>query len=105
VILVVEESELSKLNPGDLGFDPFGLGGKTDEQKYCMQEAELFNVRLRMLAITGFCHPGMVAPKLSGESNTHFLQAIECGFWTIDGSGGNFLVNTVMSRPRLYIEL
>jgi hypothetical protein len=53
-ILAAEERQSSKLNPGDLGFDPLGLGGKTDEQKHFMQEAELFNGRLGMLAITGF---------------------------------------------------
>jgi hypothetical protein len=55
VILTAESSsQSSKLNPGDLGFDPLGLGGKTDGQKHFMQEAELFNGRLGMLAITGF---------------------------------------------------
>lgn len=39
---------------GDYGFDPLGLGGKTDKQKFFMSEAELFNGRLAMLAITGF---------------------------------------------------
>jgi hypothetical protein len=40
--------------PGDFGFDPLGLGGETDKQKFFMKEAELFNGRLAMLAITGF---------------------------------------------------
>jgi hypothetical protein len=40
--------------PGDLGFDPLGLAGTTESQKHFMQEAELFNGRLGMLAITGF---------------------------------------------------
>ena len=41
--------------PGDLGFDPLGLakGKSMDERKY-KSEAELFNGRLAMLAITGF---------------------------------------------------
>lgn len=40
--------------PGDLGFDPLGLAGKTREEKKFKLEAELFNGRLAMLAITGF---------------------------------------------------
>jgi Chlorophyll A-B binding protein len=39
---------------GNYGFDPLGLGGKTDKQKFFMSEAEIFNGRLAMLAITGF---------------------------------------------------
>jgi hypothetical protein len=45
-------------NPtGDFGFDPlqlFGGNDKTEEQKFVLQESELFNGRLGMLAITGF---------------------------------------------------
>jgi hypothetical protein len=105
-VLAAEASQSAKLNPGDLGFDPLGLGGTTNEQKHFMQEAELFNGRLGMLAPSqAICHPGMVAPKLGGESNTHFLQAIECGFGTIDGRRGTFLVNTVITRPTLSICL
>jgi hypothetical protein len=41
--------------PGDYGFDPFGfLKGKTEAQKFFVKEAEIFNGRLAMLAITGF---------------------------------------------------
>lgn len=40
--------------PGEFNFDPLGLGGNTDEQKFYNKEAELFNGRLAMLAITGF---------------------------------------------------
>lgn len=43
-----------KLNPGDYDFDPLQLGGKTEAQQLYMQEAEVFNGRLAMLAITGF---------------------------------------------------
>lgn len=39
---------------GDFGFDPLSLGGKTESDKFFMQEAEIFNGRLAMLAITGF---------------------------------------------------
>ena len=50
----VEENTSVKLNPADFGFDPLNLGGRTEEQQHFMQEAELFNGRLGMLAITGF---------------------------------------------------
>lgn len=40
--------------PGDLGFDPLGLAGATKEDRKFKLEAELFNGRLSMLAITGF---------------------------------------------------
>ena len=40
--------------PGDFGFDPLSLAGSSDKQRFFMQEAEIFNGRLAMLAITGF---------------------------------------------------
>jgi len=40
--------------PGDFNFDPLGLAGKTDKRQFFNKEAELFNGRLAMLAITGF---------------------------------------------------
>lgn len=45
----------TQYTPGDLGFDPLGLakGNSMQERKY-KAEAELFNGRLAMLAITGF---------------------------------------------------
>jgi hypothetical protein len=53
-IQVSKEGLSTEVAPGDLGFDPLGLAGKTESQKHFMQEAELFNGRLGMLAITGF---------------------------------------------------
>lgn len=51
----VEANVSCKLNPSDKGFDPTNfLGGKNMKQKHFMAEAELFNGRLGMLAITGF---------------------------------------------------
>ena len=35
-------------------FDPFNLGDKTEDQQHFIQEAEIFNGRLSVLAITGF---------------------------------------------------
>jgi hypothetical protein len=44
-----------KTEPGDYGFDPLGfMAGKTEAQSFYVKEAELFNGRLAMLAITGF---------------------------------------------------
>jgi len=40
--------------PGDFGFDPLSLTGTGFEQQFFVQEAEIFNGRLAMLAITGF---------------------------------------------------
>lgn len=52
---VIEDYYGCKLVPGDWGFDPLNLGGeKNDKRQFFMQEAELFNGRLGMLAITGF---------------------------------------------------
>jgi hypothetical protein len=43
-----------EVTPGDLGFDPLGLAGKTKAERFYQMEAELFNGRLAMLAITSF---------------------------------------------------
>jgi len=40
--------------PGDFGFDPLSFTGANDKQTFFVQEAEIFNGRLAMLAITGF---------------------------------------------------
>jgi len=39
---------------GEFNFDPLRLGGKNEKEQFYMKEAELFNGRLAMLAITGF---------------------------------------------------
>ena len=45
----------TQYTPGDFGFDPLGLAkGKSMEERKYKAEAELFNGRLAMLAITGF---------------------------------------------------
>merc|ERR1712224_832446 len=45
--------------PGDFGFDPLGWmskkeGKHTEKKNFFLQESELFNGRLAMLAVTGF---------------------------------------------------
>lgn len=55
--IVKEEKSMAaigKYTPGDLGFDPLGLAGETVERRKLMAEAEIFNGRLAMLAITSF---------------------------------------------------
>lgn len=47
-------SLVQKDEPGDLGFDPFSLGKLPLFDRFAMQEAEIFNGRLAMMAITGF---------------------------------------------------
>mmetsp|Transcript_13333 Transcript_13333/g.26786 ORF Transcript_13333/g.26786 Transcript_13333/m.26786 type:complete len:165 (+) Transcript_13333:543-1037(+) len=50
-----DDGDDSIREPGDFGFDPLSiLAGKTDKQRFFVQEAEIFNGRLAMLAITGF---------------------------------------------------
>jgi len=51
----IREERMFRLDPVDLGWDPLGLlDGKTDDQRFFLKEAEAFNGRLAMLAITGF---------------------------------------------------
>ena len=51
----VEEYSGKGFNPAEMrGFDPLNLGGKTAQEKRAMQESEITNGRISMLAITGF---------------------------------------------------
>mmetsp|Transcript_17519 Transcript_17519/g.50468 ORF Transcript_17519/g.50468 Transcript_17519/m.50468 type:complete len:296 (+) Transcript_17519:59-946(+) len=43
-----------EIQSADLGFDPLGLSKKSEGLKRYLEESELFNGRLAMLAITGF---------------------------------------------------
>ena len=73
--------ELScKLNPGDLNFDPFNLGGKTNKEKHFMQEAELFNGRLGMLAITGFAIQEFVLKSAVVDQIPIFFKPLNAAF-------------------------
>jgi len=54
--------------PGDLGFDPLGLGvGKSAEDMERMQLRELKNGRLAMLAIGGMIHHNWIFGEVRGE--------------------------------------
>ena len=46
-------SQDKQMTPGDLGFDPLGLAANVNDRKY-LADAELFQGRLAMLAITSF---------------------------------------------------
>lgn len=46
--------EVGEIQSADLGFDPLGLSKNNDGRGRFLQESELFNGRLAMLAITGF---------------------------------------------------
>jgi len=48
--------------PGDLGFDPLGMGPKTEKDMFAMKNKELNNGRLAMLACAG-----IVAQELATE--------------------------------------
>lgn len=52
-ITIRDTEDQQRVVPGDFEFDPVGLGG-FGQHKFDMQEAEIFNGRLAMLAITGF---------------------------------------------------
>merc|ERR1719163_427503 len=41
--------------PGDLGFDPLGMGPTTDAEMLSMKNKELNNGRLAMIALAGIC--------------------------------------------------
>jgi hypothetical protein len=49
------EATATQGEPGDYGFDPFGImKGTSEEQQFYLKEAEIFNGRLAQLAIVGF---------------------------------------------------
>lgn len=55
VKLAEVERELGrKYEPGNLGFDPLGLGGKDEAAKKRMQLAEIKHCRLAMIAVSAF---------------------------------------------------
>ena len=59
--------------PGDLGFDPLGLKPKEEAAFVEMQNKELNNGRLAMLAVAGF-----VAQELADALGNH---AVECQYF------------------------
>ena len=76
----VAENDSCKLDPTDYGFDPLNLGGKTDGQKRFMQEAEVFNGRLGMLAIVGFAAQEFVLKSAVVDQIPIFFKPLNVAF-------------------------
>ena len=54
-VTIQKADDTCEREPGNFLFDPFHLSsGNNDEEKFNVQESEIFNGRLAMLAITGF---------------------------------------------------
>jgi hypothetical protein len=72
-----------------LGFDPLGLAGKTgDERKYKL-EAELFNGRLAMLAVTGFALQEWWTQNAVINETPIFFKPINVALEQLMDAGGN----------------
>ena len=70
-----------KLDPTDYGFDPLNfLGGKTDGQNRFLQEAEVFNGRLGMLAIVGFAAQEFVLKSAVVDQIPIFFKPLNVAF-------------------------
>jgi hypothetical protein len=80
-----------ELIPGDLGFDPLGLFGKTDEDKQFKLEAEIFNGRLGMLAITGFAIQEWVTQNAVINEFPIFFKPINVALEQLADASGNML--------------
>ncbi len=77
----VAENVSCKLDPTDYGFDPLNfLGGKSDGQKRFLQEAEVFNGRLGMLAIVGFAAQEFVLKSAVVDQIPIFFKPINIAF-------------------------
>jgi hypothetical protein len=85
---IVEDSYGCKLTPGDWGFDPLNFMGedeyddygtateKKENRKLFLQESELLNGRLGMLAITGFAFQEWFLNNGVVNQLSHFLHGI-----------------------------
>jgi hypothetical protein len=73
--------------PGDLQFDPLKLGGKTEEQRKFQLEAELFNGRLAMLAITGFAVQEWVTQNAIVNQFPIFFKPLNVAFEQLMNAG------------------
>lgn len=77
--------------PGDLGFDPLGLAGKTVEEKNFKLEAELFNGRLSMLAITGFAIQEWWTQNSVINETPIFFKPLNVAFEQLMDAGANMV--------------
>mmetsp|Transcript_11760 Transcript_11760/g.18046 ORF Transcript_11760/g.18046 Transcript_11760/m.18046 type:complete len:298 (+) Transcript_11760:285-1178(+) len=84
----VAENVSCKLDPTDYGFDPLNFfGGKTDGQKRFLQEAEVFNGRLGMLAIVGFAAQEFVLESSVVDQVPIFFKPLNIAFEQLMTSG------------------
>jgi hypothetical protein len=75
--------------PGDLGFDPLGLAGKSGDERMFKAEAELFNGRLAMLAITGFAVQEWLTQNSIINETPIFFKPINIVFEQLQDAVGN----------------
>jgi hypothetical protein len=78
--------------PGDLGFDPLGLFGKTQEERKFKLEAELFNGRLGMLAITGFAMQEWWTQNSVINETPIFFKPINVALEQLADAAGNMMM-------------
>jgi hypothetical protein len=78
--------------PGDLGFDPLGLFGKTEEERKFKLEAELFNGRLGMLAITGFAIQEWWTQNAVINETPIFFKPINVALEQLADAAGNMMM-------------
>jgi len=84
----VAENVSCKLDPTDYGFDPLNFfGGNTDGQKRFLQEAEVFNGRLGMLAIVGFAAQEFVLESSVVDQVPIFFKPLNIAFEQLMTSG------------------
>jgi hypothetical protein len=77
--------------PGDLGFDPLGLAGKSSDDRKYKLEAELFNGRLAMLATTGFALQEWWTQNAVINETPIFFKPINIALEQLMDAGGNSL--------------
>ena len=79
----------SDSTPGDLSFDPLGLAGKTGEERMFKAEAELFNGRLAMLAVTGFAVQEWLTQNAVVNETPIFFKPINLVLEQLQDAAGN----------------
>jgi hypothetical protein len=89
-VTAFEDTQSCQLTPGDFGFDPLGLAGETDKQKKFMLDAELFNGRLGMLAITGFAIQEWFTQNSIINQTPIFFKPLNVAFEQLMDAGANY---------------
>lgn len=86
----VAENVSCKIDPTDYGFDPLNIfGRKTDGQKRFLQEAEVFNGRLGMLAIVGFAAQEFALKSAVVDQIPIFFKPLNIAFEQLLMTGGS----------------